>query len=612
MGIIFSGDFIFSSEKNYEKGESAFLFSRQQLVMNSLFILLIAAVFLLCGYVFYGGFLAKKWGINPNSKTPAEKYEDGTDYVPSSKFTVFAHQFSSIAGAGPVQGPILAAAFGWVPVLLWLLVGGIFFGAVQDFGALYASVKNDGKSIGLIIEKYIGKTGRRFFSLFCWLFTLLVIAAFTSMVSSTFNGFTPTPKGNAVVKNFNGAASATISMLFIVVAIGFGLLQKAVKNMSELVKAVTAIAFLIIMFAAGMNLPIYLNASQWNYVIMAYLFLASVMPMWLLMQPRDYLTTFMLLGMVIGAVVGVLFIHPAMKLNAFSGFTLTNAAGETSYLFPTLFVTIACGAVSGFHSLVSSGTSSKTIKNEKDMKFVGYGAMIVETLLGVVSLIVVGAVAVNGTVPAGLTPFQIFSQGVAGFLEKFGLPNSIANVFMTMCVSALALTSLDSVARIGRMSFQELFMGDTTDRTSMPLWQKIFTNQYFATVITLFFGYLLCLGGYQNVWPLFGAANQMLAALVLIGIAVFLKATNRKGITLYIPMFFMLCVTFTAIILNVQKNLTLLLEHKGTFLVNGLQLIIATFLIILGVLVTITCIQKLFNHKNSANEKTNDYISSTN
>ncbi len=584
-------------------------------VMNSIFILLIAGVCLTLGYVCYGGYLTKKWGIDINAKTPAQKFEDGSDYVPSSKFTVFSHQFSSIAGAGPVQGPILAAAFGWVPVLLWLLIGGIFFGAVQDFGALYASVKNDGKSIGLIIEKYIGKTGRRLFLLFCWLFTLLVIAAFTSMVANTFHAVPS--KDPAILKQGYGAASASsISILFVFAAMFMAFVEKFIKShvsqKKELVKFICAIVVLIVTFAIGMKLPIYMVGKHWNLIILAYLFLASVLPMWLLMQPRDYLTTILLVLMILGSVVGVVFVHPTMNLNAFNGFSLTNAAGETSYLFPTLFVTIACGAVSGFHSLVSSGTSSKTIRNEKDMKLVGYGAMILETLLGVISLIVVGAVSTGHTVPSNLTPFQIFSLGVGNFITKLGLPKVYVTVFMTMCLSSLALTSLDSVARIGRMSFQELFIGDTTDRSKMPLWQKIFTNEYFATIVTLIPGYLLCLGGYQNIWPLFGAANQMLAALVLIGIAVFLKATNRKGITLYAPMFFMLCVTFTAIILNVQKNLSLLLAHKGTFLVNGLQLIVATFLIVLGVLVTITCIRKLFSNKNSVNKKTENYISSTN
>lgn len=558
--------------------------------MNGLVIVLIGIVVLGAGYLFYGRWLAKKWGLDPKAKTPAYTHEDGQDYVPSSKFIVFSHQFSSIAGAGPVTGPILASVFGWVPVLLWLLVGGLFFGAVQDFGSLYASVKNEGKSMGMIIEKYIGRFGRKLFMLFCWLFTLLVIAAFTDMVAGTFMSTgAGTEAFSAATKNAN-ASAASISMLFIVVAIIFGIIQKHVK-MNEGVRAVVAIALLVGMFALGMVLPMTASKTAWIYIVMAYLFLASVMPMWLLMQPRDYMTTFMLLGMIIGAVVGVFVAHPSMELNAFNGFNVNG-----SYIFPTLFVTIACGAVSGFHSLVSSGTSSKTISNEKDMPMVGYGAMIVESLLGIVALVVVGAVAVNGTKPDG-TPFSIFSTGVAGFLEKLGLPVHVATVFMTMCVSALALTSLDSVARIGRMSFQELFYGDTTDTSKMPVWQKVLTNKYFATVITLFFGYLLTLGGYNNVWPLFGSANQLLAALVLIALAVFLKTTGRTGWTLYAPMFIMLAVTFTAL---VQKTIALvrnMVSGQATLLVDGLQFIVAILLMVLGVLVALSCLKKLFTAK---------------
>ena len=557
--------------------------------MNGLVIVLIAIVVLGAGYLLYGRWLASKWGLDPKAKTPAYTHEDGQDYVPSSKLTVFAHQFSSIAGAGPVTGPILASVFGWVPVLLWLLIGGLFFGAVQDFGALYASVKNEGKSMGMIIEKYIGRTGRKLFMLFCWLFTLLVMAAFTDMVAGTFVG--KGVEGMTKATGYANSAAASISMLFIVVAIIFGLIQKKVGKMKEWVRAVVAIALLVVMFIIGMKLPMYATKSTWIYIVMAYLFLASVMPMWLLMEPRDYMTTFMLLGMIIGAVVGVIAEHPTMKLNAFSGFNV-----DGSYLFPTLFVTIACGAVSGFHSLVSSGTSSKTISNEKDMPMVGYGAMVVESLLGVIALVVVGAVAVNGTKPEG-PPFSIFSAGVAGFFEKFGIPVQVATVFMTMCVSALALTSLDSVARIGRMSFQELFYGDTTDTSKMPGWQKVLTNKYFATIITLFFGYLLTLGGYNNIWPLFGSANQLLAALVLIALAVFLKTTGRTGWTLYIPMFVMLAVTFTALI---QKTIALVSNIAGgqaTFLVDGLQFIVAILLMVLGVLVAFSCLKKLFTAK---------------
>lgn len=563
------------------------------MVMNGLVIVLIGIVALSAGYLLYGRWLAKKWGIDPKAKTPAYTHEDGQDYVPSSKFTVFSHQFSSIAGAGPVTGPILASVFGWVPVLLWLIIGGLFFGAVQDFGALYASVKNEGKSMGMIIEKYIGKTGRKLFMLFCWLFTLLVIAAFTDMVAGTFNGVGLDSAETAYVNS----AAASISMLFIVVAVIFGVIQKHVGKMNEWVKAVVAIALLVAMFAVGMKLPIYASKTAWIYIIMAYLFLASVLPMWLLMQPRDYMTTFMLLGMIIGAVVGVVVAHPQMQLNAFNGFNV-NGSG----LFPTLFVTIACGAVSGFHSLVSSGTSSKTVSNEKDMPMIGYGAMVVESLLGIVALVVVGAVAVGGTKPEG-TPFAIFSSGVAGFLEKLGVPVQVATVFMTMCVSALALTSLDSVARIGRMSFQELFYGESTDPKQMTPAQRVLTNKYFATVITLFFGYLLTLGGYSNVWPLFGSANQLLAAMVLIALAVFLKTTGRTGWTLYIPMFVMLAVTFTAL---VQKTIALaanIAAHNATFLVDGLQLIVALLLMILGVLVAYSCLKKLFTTTKNSEQK---------
>lgn len=560
--------------------------------MNGLVIVLIAIVVLAAGYLFYGRWLANKWGLDPKAKTPAFTHEDGQDYVPSSKLTVFAHQFSSIAGAGPVTGPILASVFGWVPVLLWLLIGGLFFGAVQDFGALYASVKNDGKSMGMIIEKYIGRTGRKLFMLFCWLFTLLVMAAFTDMVAGTFVG--KGVEGATKATNYANSAAASISMLFIVVAIIFGIIQKKVGKMKEWVRAVVAIGLLVVMFVIGMHLPMYATKTTWIYVVMAYLFLASVMPMWLLMEPRDYMTTFMLLGMIIGAVVGVIAEHPTMKLNAFNGFNV-----DGSYLFPTLFVTIACGAVSGFHSLVSSGTSSKTISNEKDMPMVGYGAMVVESLLGVVALVVVGAVAVNGTKPDG-TPFSIFSTGVAGFFEKFGIPVEVATVFMTMCVSALALTSLDSVARIGRMSFQELFYGDTTDTSKMPVWQKVLTNKYFATIITLFFGYLLTLGGYNNIWPLFGSANQLLAALVLIALAVFLRTTGRTGWTLYIPMFVMLAVTFTALIQKTIALVRTIASGQATFLVDGLQFIVAILLMVLGVLVAFSCLKKLFVKKAEA------------
>lgn len=555
--------------------------------MNSLVIVVIAMVCLFAAYMLYGRWLANKWGIDPKAKTPAYTHEDGEDYVPSPKLVVFSHQFSSIAGAGPVTGPILAAAFGWLPVLLWILIGGVFFGAVQDFGALYASVKNDGKSIGMIIEKYIGKTGKKLFLLFAWLFTLLVIAAFADIVATTFNGFTTDAVTGEVVKNAPNAAAASISMLFIVVAILFGLFIKKFKPNQKL-EFVIGIVLLFAMLAAGMAAPIYLGKNAWLGVIFVYLFLAAVMPMWLLMQPRDYLSSFLLIFMIIGAVVGLVVAHPTIEGNAFNGFT--NASGQ--YLFPTLFITIACGAVSGFHSLVSSGTSSKTISNEKDMLFVGYGAMMVESLLGVIALVI--AVSATGVeLPEGATPFQIFSINIAAFLEKLHIPAYVANSFMTMCVSALALTSLDSVARIGRMSFQELFMGDSSDPKDWKGIQKVLCNKHFATVITLFFGFMLTLGGYNNVWPLFGAANQLLASLVLIALSVFLRTTGRTGWTLYFPMCMMLVVTFTALIQSVIGIIKSIGAGTFVFMVGGLQLIVAILLMALGLLVAIHCFDKL-------------------
>ncbi len=559
--------------------------------MNTLVIVAIAAVCLLAGYTLYGRWLANKWGIDPKAKTPAYTKEDGKDYVPTDGWVVFAHQFSSIAGAGPVTGAIQAAAFGWLPVLLWIILGGIFFGAVTDFGALYASVKNEGKSMGLLIEKYIGKTGRKLFLLFCWLFTLIVIAAFADMVAGTFNAYTVTDGVASLAENaqVNGAAG-TISILFMVFAVVFGLIQKQTK-VSGWKEVVLGLVCTVAALGIGMNLPMVADKATWSYITFAYIFLASVLPMWLMKQPRDYMTTFMFAGMIIGATLGIVVAHPNMNLPVYTGFHNDNLGN----LFPILFVTVACGAVSGFHSLVSSGTSSKTVANEKDMLKVGYGAMVLESLLAVLALCVAGAAAAaDGTAAAG-TPFQIFSGGVAGLLEMFGVPVYVASCFMTMCVSALALTSLDAVARIGRMSFQELFSVD--DMEHAEGWRKLFCNTYFSTVVTLAFGYILTQVGYSNIWPLFGSANQLLSALVLITLCVFLKVTGRENKTLFPPLIIMLCVTFTAL---VQRTIGLVKAfNAGTavFMVEGLQLIIAILLMVLGVIIVVNSGKELFNKK---------------
>ena len=550
--------------------------------MNTLVIVLIAAVILFGAYVVYGRWLANKWGIDPKAETPAVKYNDGKDFVPTNGWTVFSHQFSSIAGAGPVTGAIQAAAFGWLPVLLWILIGGVFFGAVTDFGALYASVKNEGKSMGMIIEKYIGKFGRKIFLLFCWLFTLIVIAAFADMVAGTFNAYTVVDGQSqlSAAASTNGSAGM-VSIMFMVFAVVFGLIQKK-WNLSGWKEAVVGIVFIIASFVIGNYFPIELGKNAWSYITFVYIFFAAVLPMWLMKQPRDYMTTFMFIVA-----------HPSMNLPVYTGFN--NAKLGT--MFPILFVTVACGAVSGFHSLVSSGTSSKTVANEKDMLKVGYGAMILESLLAVIALCVAGAAAAaDGTAATG-TPFQIFSRGVAGFFEMFGVPVHFATVFMTMCVSALALTSLDAVARIGRMSFQELFSVD--DMEHAEGWRKLLCNTYFSTVITLLCGFVLTKIGYANIWPLFGSANQLLSALVILTLCVFLKVTGRSNKMLFPPLIIMLCVTFTAL---VQRTIAMVKAIQtaasvtipaGTatwgsvFIANGLQLIIAILLIVLGLIIVV-------------------------
>ena len=566
--------------------------------MNTLVIVLIAAVCLVAAYALYGRWLAKTWGIDPKAVTPAHRFQDGKDYVPTDGWTVFSHQFSSIAGAGPVTGAIQAAAFGWLPVLLWILIGGIFFGAVTDFGALYASVKNDGKSMGLLIEKYIGKFGRKVFLLFCWLFTLLVIAAFADMVAGTFTAYEVVDGVSQLSASAatNGAAGC-ISLFFILFAMVLGLVQKKF-HLTGWREVVAGLVCTVAALAMGMLLPITLGKDAWLYITFIYIFFAATLPMWLLKQPRDFMTTFMFIGMIAGAVLGLLVAHPTMNLKVYTGFN--NESLGT--LFPILFVTVACGAVSGFHSLVSSGTSSKTIDNERDMPKVGYGAMVLESLLAVLALCVAGAAAAADGTPAAGTPFQIFSTGVAGFFEMFGVPVYVAQCFMTMCVSALALTSLDAVARIGRMSFQELFSVD--DMKNAEGWRKLLCNTYFATIVTLVCGFVLAKIGYSNIWPLFGSANQLLSALVLATLCVFMKVTGRNNKMLFPPLIIMLCVTFTALVQRLIALVQAVAAGSATFWVEGLQLIIAVLLIALGLTIVVSSVKAyLTSRKNAEKEE---------
>lgn len=573
--------------------------------MNGMVVVVVAAVVLAAGYLVYGRWLAKTWGIDREALTPAKRMEDGKNFSPASCFTAFSHQFSSICGAGPVTGTIAAMMFGWLPVLLWVLVGGIFFGAVHDFGALYASVKNNGKSLAQLIDKYIGRTGRRLFLLFSWLFTIIVIAAFVDMVAGTFQATFAADGAVDAAASYAGGTAGTISILFTFVAIAFGWINRKF-GLSGWKELLLAVVLFVLMFAVGMQFPVYLSKFGWFAVIAVYLLFAAAMPIQTLKQPRDYLTSIMMIVMIVCAVLGIFVLgaNGEATMTAPMVADISTLAANGSYLFPLLFVSVACGALSGFHSLVSTNTSSKQVEKEQDTVVVGYGAMIVESFVGVLAIVVAAIMysQINNTGAAGAlqgTPFQIFSQGVARGMMAFGVNGTLATVFMTMCVSALALTSVDAVARIGRLSFQEFFAkGDdaaedvAAENTGLA---KVFSNTWVATVLTLALGFALAFGGYNNIWPLFGASNQLLGGMTMITLAVFCKCTGRKGFMLYVPVAFLLACTFTSLVQSIISCANALAAGgMAVIATSGLQLVFAILIVILGIFVAYNCLKELF------------------
>ena len=577
--------------------------------MNGIALMLVAAVVLACGYLLYGRWLSNKWGVDAKALTPARRMEDGNSFSPASAFTVFSHQFSSICGAGPVTGTIVAMAFGWLPVVLWVLIGGIFFGAVHDFGALYASMKNNGKSLAQLIEKYIGKTGRRLFLIFSWLFCIIVIAAFTSMVCGTFK-YTPAEAGGIdFAKSYAAGCAGTISILFTFVAIAFGWAQRKF-NLDGAKEFVVAVVAIVLMFAVGMQLPLYLDLNQWIAVVMVYLVFAGAMPIQTLKQPRDYLTTIMMVVMIVCAVLGIVVLgvngQATITAPVFTGFST-----KSGMMFPVLFVSVACGALSGFHSLVSSSTSSKQVSNETDAVKVGYGAMVLESFVGVLAIIIAGIMfsdmntAGTGALNNGVasTPFQIFAAGIARGMQAFGVDSTVATVFMTMNVSALALTSLDAVARIARTSFSEFFAksNDALAIEDKSGAMKVLGNPWFATLVTLIPGLALTFGGYLAIWPLFGASNQLLGGMTMITLAVFCKCTGRKGAMLYVPVAFLLCCTFTSLVQSIMGCVTALSAGTAASVFNSvLQLVFAILLVVLGLIVAVNCLRELFTKESGS------------
>ena len=528
--------------------------------------------------------------------------EDGVDYVPAKAPVLMGHHFSSIAGAGPITGPIGAAMFGWLPVTLWILIGGIFFGGVHDFGALFASVRNKGMSIGEIISANMNKRAKRLFIIFSYLTLILVVAAFASIVASTFGATFDESGAVDMVKSETPASVAMISLLFIVIAIVFGFCVYR-RNMPMGIASVVGVLAIVGIMAVGMNFhPIYLSTKTWMWIVGLYIAIASVTPVWILLQPRDYLSSFLLDAMLAVAIFAVVVGHPTFDASfpAFGGFTVDNGNG-TQYLFPVLFTTVACGAISGFHSLVSSGTTSKQLDKEKDAKPIAYGGMLLECVLAVLTLCAIGyAYKWNAANPdnALVGATAIFGGGIAHMVDDV-IPGSYAilNSLLVLTYSAFCLTSLDTATRLARFMFQEFWLepGQTTKDVKEG-WTTVMANPYFATILTVVLGILLWMTGYAKIWGLFGAANQLLAGIGLLAVATWLGNAGKNNKMFLIPMAFMIVVTISSLALTV-KNQIGIISAGGADWGPYAQTILGILLIVLAVVLVIEGVQTLKNQK---------------
>lgn len=571
--------------------------------MNSLVLLLICVAILVIGYIFYGGWLCKQWGVGEgNKETPAHTMEDGVDYVPAKAPVLMGHHFSSIAGAGPITGPIGAAIFGWLPVALWILVGGIFFGGVHDFGALFASVRNKGMSIGEIISANMSKRAKRLFIIFSYLTLILVVAAFASIVATTFGAVYDESGAVDMVKSATPASVAMISLLFIVVAIIFGFCVYR-RNMPMGIASVIGVLAIVAIMAIGMNFhPLYLSTKTWMWIVGLYIAIASVTPVWILLQPRDYLSSFLLYAMLGVAVFGVIVAHPTFDSSfpAFGGFAVDNGNG-TQYLFPVLFTTVACGAISGFHSLVSSGTTSKQLDKETDAKPIAYGGMLLECVLAVLTLCAIGyAYKWNAANPdnALVGATAIFGGGIAHMIDDI-IPGSykILNSLLVLTYSAFCLTSLDTATRLARFMFQEFWLEPgQTPKDIKGGFRKVMVNPYFATILTVVLGILLGMTGYAKIWGLFGAANQLLAGIGLLAVATWLGNAGKNNRMFLIPMAFMIVVTIASLAITV-KNQIGMIAAGGADWGPYAQTILGILLIGLAVVLVIEGVQTLKNQK---------------
>lgn len=670
--------------------------------MNAVVLLIFGVIVLILGYLLYGRWLAKTWGIDPSRPTPAHTKQDGMDYVPAKAPVLMGHHFSSIAGAGPINGPIQAAVFGWVPVLLWVLIGGIFIGATHDFGALVASLRHGGASIGEVIADSVGKRAKKLFLIFSYLTLILVVAAFSSIVANTFcatyidagavheqaeladayvgqindsnvemdeeqaalyseycdtvstifqildsdqytseelsasteeletiipgleeiadtYGITlvaPEADGQAAgtyrsivdtaASNAN-ATTAMVSILFIVISVIFGFFVYR-KNANLVVSSALGIVGIVVCLVIGLNFhPLYLSSKTWMIVVGLYILVASVTPVWILLQPRDYLSSFLLYALMILAVIGIVGAHPNIDIPAFTGVKDTisvdvlHGSANLGYIFPALFVTIACGAISGFHSLISSGTTSKQLDNEKDALPIAFGSMLIECALAIISLCAMGYVW--NKIKAGdlaFVPTTVFAGGIASMLSAIpGLSGTYDTAYslLVLAVSVFCLTSLDTATRLGRYMFQEFWLDEGEDPKKTTGYKKVLTNPVFATLITVVLGIALGLTGYAKIWALFGAANQLLAALALLAVCVWLGKVGKNNKMFFVPMFFMLIVTVTSLIQTIITNLSQLSNPVDSVVWYYVRAILAFLLVVLAVILAVESINAIRKQK---------------
>ena len=574
--------------------------------MNAMLVVIVGIIILIVGYIFYGGWLAKQWGVDDSKVTPAHELEDGMDYVPAKAPVLMGHHFSSIAGAGPINGPIQAAVFGWVPVVLWVLIGGIFFGAVHDYGALFASIRHKGQSLGEVVALNIGDRAKKLFLIFSYLTLVLVVAAFASIVASTFVGINA--DGSLIETN---ASVAMISLLFIVMAILFGFFVYR-KGASLAIATVAGCIGIVVCLFIGLNWhPIYLTSSTWMWIIGAYILVASVAPVWILLQPRDYLSSFLLYAMMVIAAVGVIGAGLTgadaahMDMPAFTGWydNLAPTGNSLGYVFPALFVTIACGAISGFHSLVGSGTTAKQLDHERDAKPIAYGGMLIECALALISLAAVSFIWTEYASGEIVTPTKVFATGISRMVASIpglaGAQETIASL-LVLTVSVFCLTSLDTATRLARYMFQEFWLKPGETYKDATGFKAILCNPVVATAITVVLGVGLGMTGYSKIWPLFGAANQLLAALALLTVCAWLGNIGRNNKMFYFPMAFMLVVTLVSLFQTVTSKVSVIAAGAASDWGPYAQAILGTLLFVLAIVLAVEGCMTIFGGKKPA------------